>query len=134
NGGLVPELAVDRVATKYHHSVNSLGGSATVTFRISNRGNIRLSGTPTVSIAGPFGLLERKIALPDITELLPGQNVSLTAAVPDVPASMIDFTTVRVEPHGSADAGALHGRTGKDSTFAPPLTVLVVVLVLVIIL
>jgi hypothetical protein len=134
NGGLVPDLAVDRVATKYHQSGNPLGGSATVTFRISNRGNIRLSGTPTVSIAGPFGLLEHKIKLPDITELLPGEDVTLIAAVPDVSASMIDFTTVRIEPHGSADAGALHGRTGKDRTFAPPLTVLVVLLVLVIVL
>jgi hypothetical protein len=134
NGGLVPELGVDRVRTKYHPAVNSLGGSATVTFRISNRGNIRLSGTPTVSIAGPFGLLARKLTLPDISELLPGQEVTLAANVSDVPASMFDFTTVRVAPHGSADAGTLHGPTGKNSFFAPPLTVLVVLLVLVIIL
>jgi hypothetical protein len=134
NGDLVPELAVDNVATEYHQAVNPLGGSATVTFRITNRGNVRLSGTPTVAIAGPFGLLERKVKLADIVELLPGEDVTVTTPVADVPASMFDFTTVRVEPHGSGDLDTGQSPSGKDRTFAPPLTLLLVVLLGVVVL
>ena len=133
NGDLVPELAVDKVATNYHQSVNPLGGSATVTFRVTNRGNIRLSGTPTVSVGGPFGLFEHKVTLADLSELLPGEDVTITTGVTDAPASLVDFTTVRVEPHGSADLANVRTSTGKDTTFAPPLTVLVVLLVAVLV-
>ena len=132
NGDLVPSLSVDDVASEYHQAANPFGGSATITFRVSNRGNVRLSGTPTVSVAGPFGLFDRKVTLPDITELLPGEDVTVTAELADVTASMFDFTTVRLEPHGATDAGTLRGPIGKDSIFAPPLTLLVVLLVAVI--
>ena len=132
NGDLEPSLAVDNVKTDYDHAVNPLGGSATVAFHVSNRGNIRLSGTPTVSIAGPFGLFEKKLTLPDITELLPGEDVNVTAKLSDVTASMFDFTTVRIEPHGATDAGVLRGPIGKDKIFAPPVTLLVALLIAVI--
>ncbi len=132
NGALVPTLAVDDVKTDYDHAVNPLGGSATVTFRVSNRGNIRLSGTPNVSVAGPFGLFERKVTLPDITELLPGEDVAVTAELAAVTASMFDFTTVRIDLHGATDAGTLRGPVGKDRIFAPPVTLLVALLIAVV--
>ncbi len=132
NGDLVPSLAVDDVTTDYDQAVNPLGGSATVTFRVSNRGNIRLSGTPTVSVGGPFGLFEKKVTLPGITELLPGEDVTVTAELADVAATMFDFTTVRVDPHGVANAGTLRGPVGKDKIFAPPMTLLVALLIAVV--
>ncbi len=126
-GPLFPELAVASVDTSYNHALNSLAGSADVTYRIENRGNVRLAGTATVTIAGPFGLGERKVALPDIAELLPGQDVEVTVEVDDVPALMIASTTVRVEPAAGADAASA---SGEDTTFAPPLTLLLALLFL----
>jgi Bacterial protein of unknown function (DUF916) len=131
NGALRPNLALSNLATTYHHSKNPFGGSATVGFRITNRGNIRLSGTPTVTIAGPLGLGETKIVLADIAELLPGEEVDLTAEMPDVPAMLVDFTKVRLAPHGADDATTSEL---KGTTFAPPLTLLVVLLVLILVL
>jgi len=124
NGPLFPELAVANVETTYHHALNSLSGSADVTYRIENRGNVRLAGTASVIIAGPLGLGERKIKLPDIAELLPGQEVELTVMVDDVPALVVASTTVRVESAAAEAASS----SGKNLTFAPPLTVLLVLL------
>lgn len=131
NGDLFPELAVTDVDTSYHHSLSPLGGSAHVTFRVENRGNIRLSGTPMITISGPFGIGERKVTLTDFPELLPGQDVTLSADIDDVVAGVMDSTTVRVVPHGAEDAGAVKGTSGDDVTFAPPISVLIALLVIV---
>jgi Bacterial protein of unknown function (DUF916) len=131
NGDLRPNLALSNLSTTYHHSKNSFGGSATVGFRITNRGNIRLSGTPTVSIAGPFGLGETRLVLADLAELLPGEEVDLTAELADVPAMFVDFTKVRLVPHGADDATT---SVLKGTTFAPPLTLLLVLLVVILVL
>jgi len=129
NGPLFPELAVANVETTYHHALNSLSGSADVTYRIENRGNVRLAGTASVTIDGPLGLGKRTVALPDISELLPGEDVELTVKVLDVPALMVAFTTVKVEPADGAGDGS-SATSGDDTTFVPPLTVLLTLLFL----
>lgn len=128
NGALTPELAVADVETSYEHSLNPLGGSAKVTYRIENRGNVRLGGTATVSIAGPFGLGEKTVTLPDVPELLPGEDVSLVLDVDDVPALMLDRSTVRVTPTGAEVDGDVEVATGGDLMFAPPIAALLVLL------
>ncbi len=128
-GPLNPELAVTDVHTTYHHDRNPFGGSAHVTYRIENRGNLRLGGTVTVSISGLFGIGERKVKLPALTELLPGEHVALTTDLTDVSALMVDFTKVRVAPVGAAGVGAVKAPTGTDVIFAPPITLLLVLLV-----
>lgn len=117
------------VDTSYYHALNSLSGSADVTYRIENRGNVRLAGTASVTIEGPLGLGKRTVALPDIGELLPGQDVEVSVTVEDVPALMVAFRTVKVEPADGAAAGA-SATTGDDTTFVSPLTVLLSLLFL----
>ena len=126
NGPLSPNLAVTNMTTSYHGSVNPFGGSATVSFRVENRGNVRLTGTPTVSVGGMFGIGERTLKLPEIAELLPGQNATFTAELKSVPATLFDVSKVRVEPHGATDLKAV---SVKKTIFAPPITILVIVLV-----
>ena len=125
NGELKPEFAVTNVETDYHHSVNSFSGSSTVSFRIENRGNIRLAGTPVISVGGPFGLLGETITLPDIAELLPGEELNLTAELSGVPALLLNSTEVKVIPIGSDGAAT---PTASTTTFAPPLALLLVLL------
>lgn len=125
NGELNPELAVTNVDTSYHHSVNSFGGSSTVSFRIENRGNIRLAGTPIISVGGPFGLLGETITLPDISELLPGEELELTAELSGVPALVLNSTEVEVVPIGADGADTA---SSSATTFAPPLALLLVLL------
>ncbi len=128
SGPLSADLAVTDVQTTYSHALNSLSGEADVTFRIENRGNVRLSGTPTVSVSGPVGVGEQEVTLPDIAELLPGQDVTLTTKVKDVPALVVLSTTAGVTPTGSVDATLLKPTTAQDRTFAPPISFLLVLL------
>ena len=128
NGPLFPELAVTDVDTTYGHALNPFAGSAEVTYRVENRGNVRLGGTATATVGGPFGLGEQELTLPDVPELLPGEDAEFTVSVDDVPALFADFTTVRVEPSGRDAAEA---SSGDDLTFAPPLALLLLLLFLV---
>jgi len=131
SGELTPQLAVADVETTYHHALNSLAGSADVTFRVENRGNVRLTANATVIVAGPFGLGESKVSLPPIPEILPGQHVDLSATLEDVPALMIDSTTVHLTPtDAAAEGGDVKATTGTDVTFAPPIAILMVLLIL----
>jgi hypothetical protein len=127
-GELFPELAVAEVDTSYDHALNPLGGEATVTYTIENRGNVRMGGNATLTVGGPFGLGDQTVDLPDVPELLPGESVTVTASVTDVPASFLSFTTVEVVPSDADGAGAT---SGDDTTFTPPLSILIPLLVLI---
>lgn len=128
SGPLTPQLAVADVQTTYHHSLNSFSGSADVSFRVENRGNVRLKADATVEVAGPFGLGSTKITLPPIAEILPGQHIDLMATLSGVPALMIDSTTVNIVPTDAADASDVKATTGTDVTFAPPIAILLVLM------
>jgi hypothetical protein len=127
-GPLIRELAVTDLHTTYHHALSPFGGKADVTFRVENRGNVRLGGSPSVSIAGPLGLGKKTITLPPLTELLPGQDVALTATIDGAPALVLDSTTVRIAPVEPEDVGGVQPAIGKDRTFAPPISVLLILL------
>jgi len=131
NGPLTAELAVTNVDATFDHSISPLGGTARVKYRVENRGNVRLAGTATLSVAGPFGIGEKKVALPNMPELLPGQDITVTADVHDVPELFLGFTAVRVEP---AQATGVDGKVSekRDLSFVPPVAVLLVLLVAVI--
>ena len=131
-GKLNPDLHVANVVSDYHQSANPLGGTAHVTFRIENRGNVRLGGKVTVAISGPFGLMEKKVTLPDLDEVLPGQKFDLSADLKDVPALFLDSTTVKVIPSSKSAVGDLAVSNGDASNFAPPILVLVVFLFLIV--
>ena len=131
SGPLTRELVVADVQTSYSRTLNPLTGSAEVSFRVENRGNVRMSGTPTVSVAGPFGIGERTVTFPEVTELLPGGDVTITGDVGDVPALLFGFTTARIEPAGADADATLKASTGKDLSFNPPLGVLLVLLALI---
>ena len=130
NGPLTPELAVSNVVASFNHSMNPLGGSAHLTYRVQNRGNVRLSGTATVTVTGPFGIGEKTVKLADVSELLPGGSIDVAADVADVPELFVGSTTVRVKPLGSGNIGSTKESTGTANSFAPPLGVLLVVLAL----
>jgi hypothetical protein len=130
-GELDPELAVEDVHTTYKPTLNPLGGSAEVTYRIRNRGNVRLSGAHSVSISGPFGVAKKRIPAADLAEVLPGEAVTLHASFDDVPATALAFTKVRLDPSGVGDDGAeLSTVTGGAITLAPPITVVLLALAL----
>lgn len=132
NGPLQPDLSVASVSTSYRQSANPFGGSADVTYRIENRGNVRLGGAAKLTVAGLFGLAGTTVELPDIPELLPGQEVTLTATVDDVPALFLLRSTVEVIPASPDGVSNLEPSSGSASTFAAPLALLGALLALIV--
>jgi len=130
-GQLQPELAITKLDGDYSHAVNPLGGSATVSFRVENRGDIRLGGTPVVTVSGPFGLGKKTITLPPLTDLLPGSTADLTVEFDDVGAWLIDTVSVELTTVGSTDLGIVEKVRGSGRMLAPPISVLVVLALLV---
>ncbi|MDO8362470.1 MAG: DUF916 domain-containing protein [Actinomycetota bacterium] len=130
SGPISPELAVADVETDYDHALNPMGGSARVTYRIENHGNVRLGGSATLTIGGPFGIGEQTIALPDVPELLPGEGITVTADVRDVPALFLGSATVSVTPL-AVEGGATGAASADDLTFVPPVAVLLLLLLVI---
>lgn len=129
NGPLRPGLAVDRVETTYEPALSPLGGSAYVTYRIQNRGNISLGGVVRVSISGPFGIGKHELPPEDLVELLPGQSVDLAADFDGVPAMFVATAKVEVEP-SSGEAVQPITASRQASAFAPPVAVLLILVAL----
>lgn len=128
-GPVEPVLAVTDVRTRYRHAADPLSGSASVAFRIENRGNVRLRGESSVTVEGPLGQGRREGVVVEFDELLPGEGFDATVVVEDVPALFLLRTTVEVngvELAGGEEIGAI-SRTARD--FAPPVTLLLVLLV-----
>lgn len=120
-GALRPELGIESVRTTYEPALNPMGGSADVTYRIVNRGNVRLAARHSVSIAGPLGIGKRSADPEEVPELLPGESVTIRTQFDDVAATAIAFTTVRLEPENDS-AAAVEAVSRRTMTLAPPLT------------
>lgn len=121
-GELTPDVAVTDISTRYSPALNPLAGSAVVTYTLENRGNVRLSGTSTVSVAGPFGLGRVTAESVQFEDLLPGQSIDLTATLGGVPAFGLAFTNVAVVPTG--EGVQVDTVDASSFTFAPPVAVL----------
>jgi hypothetical protein len=127
-GELTPDMTVTDVTASYEQALSPLSGSAEVQFVVENRGNVRLSATPVVSISGPFGVGKKQVELDPLNNFLPGQTVTLTATVDGAPAFFLDRAEVKLVP---IDPVAGQGtESGRDTVFAPPVAALLIILAL----
>lgn len=131
-GPVEPNLAIENVEASYSPSLNPLGGTATVRYRIVNRGNVRLSGAHTVSVTGPFGTMRQRVPDKDLEELLPGEDVELDASFDGVPALGLILAEVSLEQFGDGMEATVKTRTGI--ALAPPLTVILLLVALALVL
>jgi hypothetical protein len=131
-GDLRPELAITNMESDYDQAVNSFDGTTTVTFRVENRGNVRMNGSPIVEVGGPLGALSKTVKLPELSELLPGEHADLSVQVTGVPALMANSTKVSITPKSD---GLTTPPTSSASTtqFAPPITLMLLFLVAVLV-
>jgi WxL Interacting Protein, peptidoglycan binding domain len=125
-GPVVAALAIEDVTTDYRPSANPFDGTAKVSYRIVNRGNVRQGGIHSVTVSGPLGLFEKRSAPSELAELLPGQSLSVTTELDGVPALGWVSTRVDLEPDGDA---APVSRT--NTTVALPITFLLLLVVVI---
>ncbi|GAA0519138.1 hypothetical protein Ade02nite_80170 [Paractinoplanes deccanensis] len=98
-GAVAPRLAIDNVRLEYAQSANpAAGGEMTVRYLVRNAGNLRLSGTGSVKITGPFGWTLAKTEAMDIPELLPGGSITITEKITGVQPTVRLAADVDVRP------------------------------------
>ncbi|RKN38647.1 WxL protein peptidoglycan domain-containing protein [Micromonospora endolithica] len=85
-GELQPALTVENLRVRHTGSLNPLaGGTLTATFTVRNTGNVRLTGRPTLGVAGPFGLGRRSVDAAALPEILPGGELTTSVRMTGVP-------------------------------------------------
>jgi hypothetical protein len=83
-GALHAALQVQSISTGFSDPINPFGtGSATISYSVANTGNVRLTGTHSVTVTGPFG---QKVTIkqPNLPDVLPGDSIRYTAVVPNL--------------------------------------------------
>jgi len=84
-GATNPSLAVDSFTMTYDTPANPFGtGTAKVEYTLTNTGNVRLTPTATLKLAGVFGLGEKNFPDREIPELLPGNSIQIAEVMLDV--------------------------------------------------
>jgi hypothetical protein len=133
-GALHAGMQVQSISTGFSDPINPFGaGSATISYTLTNTGNVRQSATPAVRITGPFGQAAT-VHPPKLPTILPGDSVRVTATVPGLFPDGPMTAHVDVEsgwPKGTIPlANAAPAVTGSASLFAFPWSLLGLILLL----
>ncbi|TFD56129.1 DUF916 domain-containing protein [Cryobacterium frigoriphilum] len=134
-GELQPGLAVENLTVEYAGTLNPFGTSdATVSYTVTNTGNVRLAAGQTVSLAGPWGALPAQVsAVVPVPELLPGESWPVRVAASKVfPAFWLTGSVV-LDPELAVVAGSTPGLEpvqASTGTWAVPWPLLVLLVLL----
>ncbi len=80
-GNLRPSLSVGNISAHFHGVGSPLGhGSVTMSYTVSNPGNIRLRSSAKITIKNAFGQTLGTYTPTDLPELLPGGSATFTAS------------------------------------------------------
>jgi hypothetical protein len=128
SGPLNPTAGVESVEVSYDNPLLPFArGPMTVTYRLRNTGNVRVTGKARLRATGLFGIPlsgGQEVTLP---EMLPGAEVVLVCKVDGVvPAAMI---TGRVEVDAATSEGPLRPVTRTESVWTVPWTLLYLLVV-----
>jgi hypothetical protein len=134
-GALRAGIQVQSISTGFSDPLNPFGtGSATVSYTMTNTGNVRQSATPTVTVTGPFGQTAT-VHPAKLPVILPGDSVRVAASLAGL------FPAGPMTAHVLAEPGwpkgtiplthAVSEATGSASLFAFPWSLLGLILLLV---
>lgn len=131
-GERTPELSVSDVSVKYVGLLNPVSGSTTVTYSVTNTGNVRLGGQAAVNLSGVVGGSVGSAPARVLPEILPGSTVSFEDTIDGVFPTVLLDATVSVDPVSVGDAGDDAGirAVGHGRTWAFPYIIAGVVLLL----
>jgi len=121
-GEVTPAFEVERLDLDYTTNLNPAGGGlVTATYRIRNTGNVRLTGRPESTVAGPFGAGRRTARADPLPELLPGSEITTTVRITGVAPLVRLSVRLDLVPEPVAAQGA-DAATATDTAalWAPP--------------
>jgi hypothetical protein len=131
-GSLVPRVGVGPVSVRYRGVGNPFGrGRVTVTYTVTNPGNVRLRNRQTLTVRGPFGSRLATIKPGDLPELLPGNQATFTATLDRVfPAGPLSVDVdLQPYPDPLQPVGqTIHGQAGHGYLWAVPWLLLLLAL------
>ncbi|MFX0595046.1 WxL protein peptidoglycan domain-containing protein [Melissospora conviva] len=127
-GELNPAVAVESVDLRYDNPLNPVGGGeAVIVYQVRNTGNVRLGGTGTVTITGPFGWELARTTPGELPELLPGATITVTERITGVLPAMRLTAEVELDPR--AGDQRLEPVTRASGVWAPPWVLVGLVLI-----
>jgi hypothetical protein len=130
-GPLLAKIGLERHEARYHSGV--LNGKADVTYTVRNTGNVRLVGRQSIRVSNLFGMSSHAVDVPELPELLPGNQFSFTRPVDNVFPTFLNTAFITVDPEsitGNVDP-ALAQVSAKTMFFALSWPGLVVIVLLV---
>jgi hypothetical protein len=134
-GPLHPGMSVESISAGFNNTVNPVGqGSATISYVVHNSGNIRLDGSQSVKVTGPFGMTAT-IPPKVLATVLPGDSVEFTARTRGLyPAGPLTahVTVLPAAPAGEpALTAPLAPQSGTASLFAVPWAAFLLILLVI---
>jgi hypothetical protein len=130
-GTLAPKLTLTKLHATYHGTLNPIGrGSVTVSYQITNTGNVELAVNQGVTVTGLFGS-KRAVSLPGVPLLLPGDSLVEKARVTGVWPEFLVGAKVTAHPFpamGQTDPRLLIV-TASTKLWAVPWTLLAIIVV-----
>ncbi|MCU0311222.1 MAG: DUF916 domain-containing protein [Acidimicrobiales bacterium] len=125
-------LAVSSVSLSTSSSTGFRFGApaaGSVSYRIVNTGNVRVSPTATARVEGLFGLGAQTLEPRALPELLPGASVEITEPVDSLPP--LGLLTASVDVTGTTQGDGDVAASGDDIALAMPWFLLLVVALVV---
>lgn len=132
-GDLQPAISVAGIRSAVSGGVLDWNRSVEVTYTLDNTGNVALRGRVSVWVTGPFGRTLAEAPTQETAELLPGEDLTLTILLEDVPSLGLLTAHVRLDPFvdpGGLDPGPLAVTERGASIWLVPWPGLVLVLLL----
>lgn len=128
-GELLPAATLTAVTASYAPSWNPFGpGTLTVSYRMENSGNTRITGLETVTTGGPFGAASPAVQL---GEVIPGSTIEVTRDIGVFSLGVV-AGSVQVVPEGvGLGAGTVAPISVEYSAVAIPWALSVLLLILV---
>lgn len=100
DGPAQPALKVDTIAIKHSGGAfNPIsGGTTTVTYQVTNVGNVRLGANAQVRLMAPFGIQIGSTKTNEVKELLPRSSMTVTETFKGVPSAGRISAKVTLDP------------------------------------
>lgn len=133
SGTAVAKLAIQHLQASYSGVVNPFGaGTVTLTYTVSNIGNIDVGANQKVTVSGLFGSSQSAVEAP-IPDLLPGSSTTVTTRIHNVWPAFLVKGTVKVTPVALPNAvyPALTTVSATTSFWAMPWPQIVLIVIIV---
>ncbi|RIJ78962.1 DUF916 domain-containing protein [Nakamurella silvestris] len=132
-GERTPSMTVSEPRVDYSAGWNPISGKTTVSYDVTNNGNVRLSASVALSLDGIAGWHLRDGATREVADLLPGAKVTFVEEFTGVPPAVRLTAKVSVTPKavdGTSDEPA-PAVSSETSVWAFPWIIVIVLVVII---